>query len=371
MADAAKRENDAQGKPGTGSAAPGWHPLAQWAALALLSALLVALLEFARLPAAFLIGPMIAGATVGICGASIRVIPRGFFFAQAIVGSAVAAGLSPSSFAAFAASWPVFAAAVLSTVAASSFLGWLISRLHIMPGTTGVWGSSPGAAGAMVLMAGAFGADQRLVAFMQYLRVVFVSIGAALIARIWVDPSAVEGSRHDWFPVIQWLPFATTICVAAAGAGAAYLLRLPAPAFVGAFVLTGLLHLGFSVEFQMPEWLLSGSYVVVGWAIGLRFDRVVTVHALRALPQLVLSIIVLMGFCGAIAWVLAHELGIDPLTAYLATSPGGMETVAIVAASSPGVDISFIMTLQAMRFLFLVLFGAPIARLVARWVKDT
>ena len=41
----------------------------------------------------------------------------------------------------------------------------------MLPGTTAVWGSSPGAATAMVLMAEAFGADARLVAFMQYLRV--------------------------------------------------------------------------------------------------------------------------------------------------------------------------------------------------------
>ncbi len=44
-----------------------------------------------------------------------------------------------------------------------------------------------------------------------------------------------------------------------------------------------------------------------------------------------LSILLLMGFCGAIAWLLSHELGIDPLTAYLATSPGGLDSVAIIA----------------------------------------
>ena len=63
-------------------------------------------------------------------------------------------------------------------------------------------------------------------------------------------------------------------------------------------------------------------------------------------------------------------LGIDPLTAYLATSPGGLDTVAIVAAASDNVNLSFVMALQTARFVFVLLFGPAIARLVARFVKE-
>ena len=58
-------------------------------------------------------------------------------------------------------------------------------------------------------------------------------------------------------------------------------------------------------------------------------------------------------------------LGIDALTAYLATSPGAMETVAIIAASSH-VDVPFIITLQMVRFLTIIAIGPPIARFLAR-----
>jgi uncharacterized membrane protein AbrB (regulator of aidB expression) len=53
--------------------------------------------------------------------------------------------------------------------------------------------------------------------------------------------------------------------------------------------------------------------------------------------------------------------GIDALTAYLATSPGGMDSVAIIAASSH-VDETFIITLQMVRFLTIIAIGPPIAR---------
>ena len=129
------------------------------------------------------------------------------------------------------------------------------------------------------------------------------------------------------------------------------------------------LNLGGYVTFQHPQWLLALSYAVIGWTIGLRFDRAVLIQAARALPQIVLSILILMGFCGGIAWMLARQLGIDPLTAYLATSPGGMDSVAIIAAAAHNVDLSLIMTLQTARFLFVLVFGPMLARFVARWIK--
>lgn len=341
----------------------------QWLALLALSAAAAGLLEFGRMPAAMLIGPMVAGVAIGVRGGGIAVPEAGFAFAQAVVGIIIAASLTPAIFPSFMHNWPLFAGAVAATVAASSLLGWLISRWKLLPGTVGVWGTAPGAATAMVLMAGAFGADQRLVAFMQYLRVIMVSVGAALIARLWVDTSGVELPRTVWFPAIDPLPFAAALVVAVAGGMLGRAMRLPSPFFLGAFILGSALHLGLGMEFQVPQWLAAASYALIGWAIGLKFRGETVRTAARALPQLVLSVLALMGFCGAISFVLAYEMGIDPLTAYLATSPGGMDTIAIIAAASSSVDISFIMTMQALRFLFVLVAGPPLARLVAGWVK--
>lgn len=222
----------------------------------------------------------------------------------------------------------------------------------------------------MVIMAGAFGADQRLVAFMQYLRVIIVSVFAALVARLWVDTSGVETLGHVWFPPIDWPAFAATMAAAAAGGAAGWLLRLPSPWFLGATILAATLHLGLDMPLQVPEWLLAVSYMAIGWVIGLNFTRPILLHALRALPQILLSILTLVAFCAGIAWLLAHYAGIDPLTAYLATSPGGLDSVAIIAAATDSVDVSFIMALQSLRLLVVLVFGPSLARLVARTVRD-
>ena len=52
------------------------------------------------------------------------------------------------------------------------------------------------------------------------------------------------------------------------------------------------------------------------------------------------SILALMAFCAGIGWILTRLLGVDMLTAYLATSPGGADSIAIIAAST-GVDLGF------------------------------
>lgn len=352
----------------SGGSPPVRHRTLKWLALALLSALLIALMEAASLPAAFLIGPMIAAVAFGSAGAGIRLARPFFIGAQALIGCQIAAALSPDIFSVFAGSWPVFAGAVLLTVVASSLLGWLISRWRILPGTTAVWGSAPGASTAMVLMAGAFGADQRLVAFMQYLRVIAVSIGAALVARLFVDLSAVDLAEHDWFAPVEPKALAVTIVVAAVSAAAARLIRLPSPYFLGPFIVAGYLHLSGTIAFELPEWLLLASYVAIGWTIGLSFTGSILKVAARVLLQVLLAIAALMAFCGGIAWLLVHEFAIDPLTAYLATSPGGMDTIAIIAVAAPGVDISFVMTMQAIRFLVVLIVGPPVARVIARMV---
>ncbi|MEO9340233.1 AbrB family transcriptional regulator [Mesorhizobium sp. SB112] len=343
--------------------------LIQWAVLLLLSILFSGILEFARLPAALLVGPMLAAILCGTNGATIRVFKPGFAGAQAIVGCLIAASISSDIFTALSSSWPLILGVVLATVCASSFLGWIISRWRILPGTTAVWGSAPGAATAMVLMAGAFGADARLVAFMQYLRVIIVSLAAALVARIWVDTGSVAPPQIVWFPEIEIPAFAATLFIAVAGGVVGRLLRLPSPYFLGAMIVGIVLHIGLDLPMQIPEWLLAISYALVGWSIGLNFTRPILRHASKALPQVIASILILVAFCGGLAWLLVHLLGIDPLTAYLATSPGGMDSVAIIAAASNNVDISFVMALQSARFLLVLLLGPPLARYVARRVK--
>ena len=70
-------------------------------------------------------------------------------------------------------------------------------------------GLSPAELSVMVLMSEEYGADGRLVAFMQYLRVVRVAaVAAAVIARFWVDPSGAAVPQTVLFPPVHCSLFA-------------------------------------------------------------------------------------------------------------------------------------------------------------------
>lgn len=350
----------------------------QWGLMVILSIALILGLQAVKLPAALLLGPMVAAICMGIGGATIRVPRIPYRGAQAVIGCLIASAITSTILSSLVADWPLFGGVVLATLAASSVLGWMMSRWRVLPGTTGVWGSSPGAATAMVVMAEAFGADARLVAFMQYVRVVCVAVVASLIARFLMPmPPEIEPGQIDagtatetgiiWFPQIQPAAFAATLVLVLIGAYIGHRSRLPAGPMLVPMAIGAVLHLTGLIDIQLPEWLLAPAYALLGWHIGLGFTKPVLLHAMRGLPQILLSVAILMGFCGALAFLLTRLLGIDPLSAYLATSPGGMDSIAIIAASTK-VDLSFVMALQTMRFLLVLLLGPMIARFVARVV---
>lgn len=57
--------------------------------------------------------------------------------------------------------------------------------------------------------------------------------------------------------------------------------------------------------------------------------------------------------------------GFDPLTAYRATSPGGADSVAIIATHAAMVDVGLVMAMQLARFMLVLLLGPQVSRWVA------
>jgi membrane AbrB-like protein len=342
----------------------------QWGVLLVLSAALAALLAWIGIPAALFLGPMIAGILFGADGATLRVPRLPYTAAQAILGCLIARAMSAGIGGAFMRQWPLFVAIVLAVIAAATGLGWIMTRMRVLPGTTAIWGVSPGAATTMMLMAEAYGADVQLVAFMQFSRVVFVAGAASLVARIWLHATAGTPPAIVWFAPIDWLPFGETLALAAVGGFIGRWSRIPAGAMLVPAAVGAALHISGLMQIDLPQWLLAISYALLGWHIGLGFTRRILAHASRALPQILLSIIVLVAFCCALAFLLVKLLGVDPLTAYLATSPGGLDSVAIIAAASK-VDLSFVMALQTARLLIVMLIGPRLARLIAGRTERT
>jgi membrane AbrB-like protein len=346
----------------------GWSTFIRWVGLLLLSSALVVVLERMRLPAALLLGSMLGAIVFAAAEKTVVIPPLATAIAQALVGCLVANAIPASILAEIGRDWPIFVCGVLSVMAAAVALGYVLARFQVLPGTTAIWGSMPGGASVMSIMAESFGADMRLVAFMQYLRVVCVAIAASTISKLWVDTSGAALPTVIWFPPVDILPAIETTALIAISIVLTRRFRIQAGVFLLPMIVGIVLQNAGLMRIELPPWLLALAYAFVGWTIGIRFTRRILGHAARALPQVIGSTLTLIAICCVFAAALVYFAGIDPLTAYLATSPGGADSVAIIATSTH-VDVPFIMSMQLARMFFILLTGPKLAQLVVRWAK--
>lgn len=339
----------------------------RWAGLLGLSLAISALLHWAAFPAALLLGPMLVAIAFGVGGSELA-LPRWMFVgAQAVIGCLVARALTTSILVSIADDWAIMLMIVGTTVLAGGLVGWILVKFGALPGTTAAWGSSPGAASAMVVMAEEYGADARLVAFMQYLRVVIVVMSASLASRLLLGARGVPVPTGDDLSfAAPLLPLLETVAIAAVGALAGRFLRIPAGALLMPMMIGAGLQGAGLVTITLPPWLLGLSYLTLGWYIGLGFTRTVLIYALRALPQLLLSTFLLIGLCAVSAWMLTLFIHTDALTAYLATSPGGLDSVTVIAVGS-GADTPFVLAVQTLRLFIVLLTGPQIAKLISHY----
>ena len=342
----------------------------RWGWLLLVSVAFSTVLELLGLPAALLLGPMITGILFSLNGSALRIGKPGFYVAQTMIGCLVAHNLETEVISDFIARWWLSLSVTLLVLVIAAAQGWVLARRQVLPGTTAIWGTPPGAASVMLILSESNGGDPRLVAFMQYLRVLLVAGTASVVAAMTLPEAEVPvTSPAYWFPPVDWLALFETLAIAAVGGWLGLRLKIPGGALLIPLALGATLTLSGALTLELPPWLLAMSYTLLGWRIGLGFTLAVVRYAARAFWRILFSILLLMLLCGVLALGLVVFFDIDPLTAYLATSPGGLDSVAIIAAASQ-VDVGLIMTFQTLRFMLVLVVSPMMAKALAKRLTE-
>lgn len=347
-----------------------------WAVLVVGASLAGLLAQGIGLPAGWLVGPMLVAVAVALAWEGRPTMTRwGRTTSLAVVGGLLASAFKPSVLPLIARHWLPVVLVVCATLILSLGTGLLLSVFARLDRKTAALGALPGAASGMLAMSGPLGADPRLVALMQYTRVVVVVVSATLVSRFGLvpgttsRPQALDQGLQTTSQGANLLvhgttsTYALTALIAALGAWAGTRLRLPAGALVGplligvAFEELGVLHL------LWPPGVPQAAYLVIGLWVGLLFDGASVKRAGRLFPLVLASAVGLVVVCTALAWALSALTGIDGMTAYLATTPGGIDSVAIVALGS-GADAPLVLAVQMLRLLAVVLAGS----LLGRWL---
>jgi membrane AbrB-like protein len=319
-------------------------------------------------PAGLFLGPMLVAIMFGVIGAKIRIHQQIFKFGQGCVGLLVAHSMTWSVLASLVQSWHLILFATLMTVLLSALVGLGTVRFGGIPGNTAAWGTAPGAASAMVSMSEEYGADSRVVATMQYVRVVCVVMIGSLVSHILgaTDSGdvAIRGpiSSHEVHLVDVAIGFGVILVGIAAGS------KIPAGALLLPLLLGGCFQLLGIFDVSIPDWLLASAYGAIGCYIGLRFDRATLSYVWKRLPTMILGAVILILLCAVFAWLLARVTGTDFLSMYLATSPGGLDAMAIIAVETNS-NVGLVLAMQTLRLFGVILTGAFIARQIIRLTR--
>jgi membrane AbrB-like protein len=322
----------------------------------------------AGLPSGYLFAALIAGLALALARPGLLQLPRwGFPAAQAVTGVVLGTYLRSSTLSSLGSKWIPVALMSLATLVLTTAAGLALGRLARVDRATASLGMVAGGASGIVAMAGDLGGDDRLVAFMQYLRVLVVVLLTPLVVRLFFGHqggAAPPSGGAEGQPVLGtasgWL---MTALLAAGGAWVATRVRLPAGALLGPLLLAAVLTLTGVTHAQVPPLLRETGFGVIGLQVGLRFTPEALRQVGRLLVPVLVSIVALIVACLGLAWVLSETAHVSLLDAYLATTPGGLFAV-IAAAFGSGADTTFVLAVQGLRLLVMVL-AAPV---VVRWL---
>jgi uncharacterized protein len=316
------------------------------------------------LPSASLFAALLVGAAAALTPARVPDVPTNAFrVAQAVTGVSLGVYVQSSSLNAVASAWLPVAIVSAGTLVLSLACGWALVRTVGLEPPTAALGMVAGGASGIVGMARELGADDRLVAVMQYLRVlVVVVLTPLLVAVAFHHPHAADtgptpsngpvfGSAHDWL----------LMCIALAlGAVVAVVTRLPAGSLLAPMIVAAILTLVVG-DFQVPAIVREPAFAAIGLQVGLRFTPRLLRQAGRLLVPTLLCILGLLVACFGLALLLAATTDASLLDAYLATTPGGLYAV-LAAAFGTGADTTFVIAVQTLRLFVMVLLAPVVVR---------
>jgi uncharacterized protein len=279
-----------------------------------------------HLPLAWVLGPLVAAAVIGIAGMRLPAPTMTRRAGQLIIGATVGLSMTSAVVAGLAAWLPLMLATALFSILVSATFSPLLARFSRIDGKTAFFCVLPGGLAEMGNIGASIGAQAEPIALIQALRIAIVVL--------LIPPLMVAHGLHqvpEAIPDLMPLSVALVLSVSLGGAMAAHLARFNNPWVVGALITTGILTALDVTHGRMPHLVFVIGQILIGYNIGTRFRR----DALRKLPRVatigigvILAMVLVMTLY---AFILTRLFYLDFAVAILAASPGGTAEMAATA----------------------------------------
>jgi hypothetical protein len=159
------------------------------------------------------------------------------------------------------------------------------------------------------------------------------------------------------------LTVVTSLVAAFAGAWVFERLHVPAGALIGAMVGIGGLKLAAVPAWDLPAAGRFATYALVGWLLGQTVSRD-TLGALRtAVLPVVVVVVLFLGLAVVLSLALVRLELFDPVTAILATAPGGIAQIGVLSVES-GAQVPVVLSVHLLRVTSVIVLAPLVLRLL-------
>lgn len=252
---------------------------------------------------------------------------------------------------------PILAVSVL-TVALSVVAGLVLARFSRVDRATAAFGMIAGGAAGIIALSRELGADQRLVAVMQYVRVlIIVAVTPVVAVGVFGMSGRTRSVTSGAFLSAHGVLFVG--CALLAGLLLARAFRLPGGTILGPMLTAAAISLAHRPFVAATPVLLADlAFALIGLDVGLRFTPRALREAGRLLPRSIAVIVAMLVASAGFGVALAAATHVSMLDGYLATTPGGLTAVVALAVGGR-TNTTFIVSVQVIRT-FLMLAATPV-----------
>lgn len=318
-----------------------------------------ALFSWIHSPLPWMIGSIVAMALAQMAGANLDILPWGRNAGLVVVGTTLGLHFTSPVVHEVSSYWPWFVALGFSAIGFGAMSGWVLSKLSRVDLATCYFGSMPGGASEMAMTGERHGARPELVAFAHSLR---------MLLAVTLFPLAITmagfSASDDFHAISTPVDAPKLALLLAIGTGAGWMARrvgLPTAYMIGSLLVTTSLTVRGVVLSSVPHWLPSVAQVLLGAALGVRFDRSFLVKAPRFVASLIPSIALTLASAAFVGWLLARLSGVHLGTGLLASAPGGIAEMSITAQVLH-MGVAFVTAAHAVRYIIVVLFTGLVFR---------
>lgn len=280
-------------------------------------------------PIPWMIGPMIAVATLNLMGVRMHSPPFARQMGQVVLGSAVSLYFTPPVVTALAANLPAILAATVAVFVVAAIGALTLSRASGVDGKSTFFASVPGGAMAMAVLAERYGATIAPVAVAHSLRVSIVVIVVPFALTYGGIPLEAAAYRPqvplNLAILVPWLAFGCLLGEVSERLHFhnGYLLM---PIFFGAALTVSGIELS-----AVPHPMTDFAQLMFGLVLGARYERAFFARYKLFIPFALLNSFFILIASVAAGVALAWLFGLPVATMIIATAPGGLAEMTITA----------------------------------------